>query len=55
VPDGNGAGIRLKRATDVVNSMFRSSEEGILTADDPEATLTSIDRPFRGSAAATAG
>lgn len=44
VPDGNGAGIRLEKSDlDVVNSLFRSSEEGILTADDPEATLT-IDR-----------
>ena len=44
VPDGNGAGIRLEKSgLDVVNSMFRSSEEGILTADDPAATLT-IDR-----------
>lgn len=44
VPDGNGAGIRLEKSDlDVVNSLFRSSEEGILTADDPDATLT-IDR-----------
>ncbi len=44
VPDGNGAGIRLERSgLEVVNSMFRNSEEGILTADDPAATLT-IDR-----------
>jgi hypothetical protein len=44
VPDGNGAGIRLEKSDlEVVNSMFRNSEEGILTADDPEATLT-IDR-----------
>ena len=44
VPDGNGAGIRLEKSNlDIVNAMFRSSEEGILTADDPEATLT-IDR-----------
>jgi hypothetical protein len=44
VPDGNGAGIRLETSDlEVVNSMFRNSEEGILTADDPEATLT-IDR-----------
>ncbi|WP_374524700.1 right-handed parallel beta-helix repeat-containing protein [Sphingopyxis sp.] len=44
VPDGNGAGIRLEKGDlTVVNSMFRSSEEGILTADDPGATLT-IDR-----------
>ena len=44
VPDGNGAGIRLETSDlDVLNSLFRNSEEGILTADDPEATLT-IDR-----------
>ena len=44
VPDGNGAGIRLETGDlDVVNSLFRNSEEGILTADDPEAALT-IDR-----------
>src|SRR3546814_81812 len=35
VPDGNGAGIRLERSDlPVVNSLFRASEEGILTADD---------------------
>lgn len=44
VPDGNGSGIRLETSDlDVVNSLFRNSEEGILSADDPEATLT-IDR-----------
>ncbi len=44
VPDGNGAGIRLEQSDlEVVNSLFRSSEEGILTADDADATLT-IDR-----------
>ena len=44
VPDGNGAGIRLEKSDlDVVNTMFRNSEEGLLSADDPEATLT-IDR-----------
>jgi hypothetical protein len=44
VPDGNGAGIRLETSDlEVLNSMFRNSEEGILTADDPEGTLT-IDR-----------
>lgn len=44
VPDGNGAGIRLETSDlDVVNSLFRNSEEGILTANDPAATLT-IDR-----------
>src|SRR3546814_15514055 len=31
VPDGNGAGIRLERSDlDVVNAMFRGSEQGIL-------------------------
>jgi hypothetical protein len=44
VPDGNGAGIRLETSDlDIVNAMFRDSEQGILTADDPEGTLT-IDR-----------
>ncbi|MDK2761452.1 MAG: right-handed parallel beta-helix repeat-containing protein [Sphingopyxis sp.] len=44
VPDGNGAGIRLEQSDlDVVNSLFRTSEQGILTADDSDATLT-IDR-----------
>ncbi|WP_188236693.1 right-handed parallel beta-helix repeat-containing protein [Sphingopyxis sp. LK2115] len=44
VPDGNGAGIRLETGDlDVVNAMFRNSEQGILTADDPDAALT-IDR-----------
>ena len=44
VPDGNGAGIRLEQSDlDIANSMFRNSEEGILTGDDGEATLT-IDR-----------
>lgn len=44
VPDGNGAGIRLEKGSlDIVNSLFRDSEEGLLTADDPAATLT-IDR-----------
>src|SRR3546814_5394001 len=44
VPDGNGAGIRLERSDlQVINSLFRGSEEGILTANDPGATL-SIDR-----------
>lgn len=44
VPDGNGAGIRLETSDlEVVNSLFRNSEEGILTADDPDAALT-IDR-----------
>jgi hypothetical protein len=44
VPDGNGAGIRLEQADlDVHNSMFRNSEEGILSAADPSGTIR-IDR-----------
>jgi hypothetical protein len=44
VADRNGAGIRLERGDlSVVQSQFRSSEQGILTAENPEATL-SIDR-----------
>jgi hypothetical protein len=44
VPDGNGAGIRLEQSDlSISDSLFRNSEEGILTADDPSATLT-IDR-----------
>lgn len=44
VPDGNGAGIRLEqRDLTVFNSLFRNSEEGILTADDKGSSLT-IDR-----------
>lgn len=40
VPDGNGAGIRLERSDLIItNSLFRNSEEGVLTADDPGATL----------------
>src|SRR3546814_9569413 len=35
VPDANGAGIRLERGNlEVANSLFRNSEQGILTADD---------------------
>ncbi|HCW60604.1 MAG TPA: hypothetical protein DHB48_06375, partial [Sphingobium sp.] len=34
VPDGNGAGIRLEKGDlTVTNSLFRNSEEGILTGD----------------------
>ena len=44
VPDGNGAGIRLEQSDLAISdSLFRNSEQGILTADDPRATL-SIDR-----------
>lgn len=44
VPDGNGAGIRLERGPlKVTNAMFRDSEQGILTADDPASEIV-IDR-----------
>ncbi|WP_052072126.1 right-handed parallel beta-helix repeat-containing protein [Sphingopyxis sp. MWB1] len=44
VPDGNGAGIRLEQNDlEVVNSLFRGSEEGILTANDPGGSIL-IDR-----------
>jgi hypothetical protein len=40
VPDGNGAGIRLERGDLTVSaSLFRNSEEGILTHDDPQSTI----------------
>lgn len=44
VRDGNGAGIRLEKGPlTVMNAMFRNSEEGILSADDPSATIR-VDR-----------
>lgn len=44
VPDANGAGIRLEHGNlAVVQSWFRDSEQGILTADDPAAAIT-IDK-----------
>ena len=44
VPDGNGAGIRLEKGNLLVtNSMFRNSEEGILSAPDPASEVL-IDR-----------
>ncbi|HUQ13706.1 MAG TPA: right-handed parallel beta-helix repeat-containing protein [Novosphingobium sp.] len=40
VPDGNGAGIRLERGDLAVSqSWFRDSQQGVLTADDPAATI----------------
>lgn len=40
VPDGNGAGIRLEKGDlSVLNSFFRNSEQGILTADDPSSAI----------------
>lgn len=44
VPDRNGSGIRLEKGDlNVVNAVFRNSEQGILTNNDPSATI-SIDR-----------
>lgn len=44
VPDGNGAGIRMEAGQVTVSqSWFRDSEQGILTAGDPQARLR-IDR-----------
>ncbi|NIJ31793.1 right-handed parallel beta-helix repeat-containing protein [Sphingomonas oligoaromativorans] len=44
VQDGNGAGIRIEHGNlTVMNATFRNSEEGILSADDPNATIR-IDR-----------
>ncbi|MBB5984387.1 right-handed parallel beta-helix repeat-containing protein [Sphingobium lignivorans] len=44
VPDGNGAGIRLEQGDlTVTHSIFRDSEEGILTAPDPDGQIV-IDR-----------
>lgn len=49
VPDGNGAGIRLETGNlTVVNSLFRNSEEGILSADDPSATVVIDHSTFAG-------
>jgi hypothetical protein len=41
VEDGNGAGIRIEHGNlEVANSLFRNSEEGILSADDPAASIS---------------
>lgn len=48
VPDRNGAGIRLEQGNlAVVDSLFRASEQGILTADNPQATLRVAQVTFR--------
>ena len=44
VPDGNGAGIRIEKGDlEVVETLFADAQCGILSADDPSATIT-IDR-----------
>src|SRR3546814_8257402 len=46
VPDGNGAGIRLERSDlDVVNAMFRGSEQGILTRSEEH--TSELQSPMR--------
>ncbi|GLS99906.1 hypothetical protein GCM10007897_12890 [Sphingobium jiangsuense] len=48
VPDGNGSGIRLEQGDlTVTNSIFADSEEGILTHDDPAATVRIDHSTFR--------
>ncbi len=48
VPDGNGAGIRLEGGNlTVTNSLFRNSEEGILSGDAPGNSVTIDKSTFR--------
>lgn len=48
VPDGNGAGIRLESGNlTVTNSLFRNSEEGILSGDAPGNSVTIDKSTFR--------
>jgi hypothetical protein len=49
VPDRNGSGIRLQKGNlSVINSMFLNSEQGILTHDDPNSTLSIDHTTFSG-------
>ena len=49
VPDGNGAGIRLEQANlDVSNTIFRNSEEGILSGGDENGNVTIDQSTFSG-------
>ena len=48
VPDGNGAGIRLESGDlTVTNSVFRNSEQGLLTANDPNGDIVIERSTFR--------
>ncbi|MGC4251091.1 MAG: right-handed parallel beta-helix repeat-containing protein [Sphingobium sp.] len=48
VPDGNGAGIRLESGNlTVTNSLFRNSEQGILTGDAPGNSIVIDKSTFR--------
>jgi hypothetical protein len=49
VPDGNGAGIRLEKgALNVALARFANSEQGILTADDPNGQIYITRSTFTG-------
>lgn len=49
VPDGNGAGIRLEKgALNVAYARFQDSEQGILTADDPNSRIYITRSTFSG-------
>lgn len=49
VADGNGAGIRLETGNlRVENSMFVDSQQGILTAGDPSASIVIVRSTFSG-------
>lgn len=49
VPDGNGAGIRLETGDlTVVNSVFRNSQQGILTASWPTGAIDVSQSTFSG-------
>ncbi|MFM9853108.1 MAG: right-handed parallel beta-helix repeat-containing protein [Sphingomonadaceae bacterium] len=49
VPDRNGSGIRLEKGDlTVTNSMFRNSEQGILTANDPTSQIVIDQSTFSG-------
>ena len=49
VPDANGAGIRLEKGNlDVTRSVFRNSEQGILTAEDTAGEIIIDQSTFSG-------
>jgi hypothetical protein len=49
VPDGNGAGIRLEKGNlSITRSVFRNSEQGILTAEDPSGEIVIDQSTFSG-------
>ncbi len=49
VPDGNGAGIRLEKGSlNIANSWFLDSQQGILTANDPNGRIYIVRSTFSG-------